>query len=84
MKIKTLTGTLTITLTLMSTLTISAKTYYAKPNGTGDGTSYEKAGALYLLTFLMDGASERVTPRAYAMTIREGGSALEPMDWPEV
>ena len=33
----------------MSALTISAKTYYAKPNGTGDGTSYEKAGAFTTL-----------------------------------
>ena len=28
----------------MGTLTLSAKTYYAKPDGKGDGSSYDKAG----------------------------------------
>ncbi len=34
-----------IALTLLLTVvTVSAKTYYAKPNGKGDGSSYDKAG----------------------------------------
>lgn len=35
--------TLTIAF-LVSALMLTAKTYYAKPNGTGDGSSYDKAG----------------------------------------
>ena len=30
---------------IVLTIAATAKTYYAKPNGTGDGTSYDKAGA---------------------------------------
>lgn len=37
--------TLLLTLTMLtSALMLTAKTYYAKPGGTGDGSSYEKAG----------------------------------------
>ena len=34
---------------IMLTIAATAKTYYAKPNGTGDGTSYDKAGAFTTL-----------------------------------
>lgn len=46
-----------------------------------DTTVFEQKGQLYLLTFLTDGASERVTPRAYALCIRETGSKLSPIAW---
>ena len=34
---------------ILLTIAATAKTYYAKPNGTGDGTSYDKAGAFTTL-----------------------------------
>ena len=46
-----------------------------------DTTVFEQDGQLYLLTFLTDGSSERVTPRAYALQLRESGSRLSPIPW---
>ena len=48
-----------------------------------DTTVFEQDGQLYLLTFLTDGASERVTPRAFTLNIREAGSELSPILWKE-
>lgn len=46
-----------------------------------DTTVYEQDGRLILLTFLTDGASERVTPKAYVLCLRNGGVELRPLDW---
>ena len=46
-----------------------------------DTTVFEQDGNWYLLTFLTDGLSERVTPRAYRMLFAESAVSLEPMCW---
>lgn len=46
-----------------------------------DTTVYEAEGSLRLLTFLTEAASERVTPRAYALTLNAAEAALRPLDW---
>lgn len=46
-----------------------------------DTTVFEKNGRLYLLTYLPDSATERVTPRAYALTLREDAAELSPIPW---
>ena len=48
-----------------------------------DTTVFAIEGRLYLLTFLTDGASERVTPRAYSLELRASGAVLIPVPWPE-
>lgn len=46
-----------------------------------DTTVFEQNGSWYLLTFLTDGLSERVTPRAYRMRFEEEQVGLEPLPW---
>lgn len=46
-----------------------------------DTTVYEEDGRLYLLTFLTDGTTERVTPKAYALLLRASGAELRPLAW---
>lgn len=46
-----------------------------------DTTVFEKNGCWYLLTFLTDGLSERVTPRAYRMQFAENSVSLEQLSW---
>ncbi len=45
-----------------------------------DTTVFEKNGKLYLLTFLTDGLTERVTPRAYELLLREN-PCLRQIPW---
>ena len=46
-----------------------------------DTTVFEQNGNWYLLTFLTDGLSERVIPRAYRMRFEEEKAALDPLPW---
>ncbi len=46
-----------------------------------DTTVYETDGGLRLLTFLTDGKTERVTPKAYALTLHTGEASLRPLEW---
>ena len=46
-----------------------------------DTTVFAREGNWYLLTFLTDGLSERVTPRAYRMQFGEETVDLEPLPW---
>lgn len=46
-----------------------------------DTTVFEKDGQLFLLTFLIDGFSERVTPQAYLFSMKEDGASLTPIKW---
>lgn len=46
-----------------------------------DTTVFEYGGQYYLLTFLTDGLSERVTPKAYRMNVEGSQVSLEPVEW---
>lgn len=46
-----------------------------------DTTVFAHKDQLYLLTYLPDSATERVTPRAYRLTIREEVADLSPIPW---
>ena len=46
-----------------------------------DTTVFEKDGKMYLLTFLPDAATERVTPRAYRMELFGETASLTPVSW---
>lgn len=46
-----------------------------------DTTVFEHNGQLYLLTYLPDTATERVTPRAYKLNFREGDASLAALSW---
>ena len=46
-----------------------------------DTTVYERDGKLILLTFLTDGKTERVTPKAYELQLSESGASLCPLEW---
>ncbi len=46
-----------------------------------DTTVFAQDGNWYLLTFLTDGLSERVMPRAYRMTFAEDAVSLEQLSW---
>lgn len=46
-----------------------------------DTTVYERGGSLFLLTFLSDGSSERVTPMAYTLDLQQSPAALRPLEW---
>ena len=46
-----------------------------------DTTVYELDGGLRLLTFLTDGRTERVTPRAFALELNRERASLRPLDW---
>ena len=46
-----------------------------------DTTVYETDGGLRLLTFLTDGKNERVTPRAYDLSLGAGEASLRPLEW---
>lgn len=48
-----------------------------------DTTVFEEDGQYYLLTFLTDGLSERVTPCAYAMDFLDSGVKLRCLQWRE-
>lgn len=48
-----------------------------------DTTVFEQSGQLYLLTFLPDTATERVSPRAYRLNLRKGEEGLIPLSWEE-
>lgn len=46
-----------------------------------DTTVFEQDGQLYLLTYLPDPASERVTPKAYRLDFHDGEAALTGLSW---
>lgn len=46
-----------------------------------DTTVFEKNGQLFLLTYLPDSATERVTPKAYRLTLREAVAEVVPLPW---
>lgn len=46
-----------------------------------DTTVYEWDGGLRLLSFLTDGKTERVTPRAYDLRLNVGEASLRPLEW---
>lgn len=46
-----------------------------------DTTVYARDGSLFLLTFLIDGATERVHPQSYRLQLRESGAELSPCSW---
>lgn len=48
-----------------------------------DSTVYEQDDQLYLLTFLTEGLSERVSPRAYAFLLSEQQAVLRQIRWPD-
>lgn len=48
---------------------------------TVDTTVFEREGQLYLLTYLPDTSTERVTPRAYMLNLREGEASLTALSW---
>ena len=48
---------------------------------TVDTTVFEQNGELYLLTYLPDSASERVTPKAYRLNLQHGEAELSPLSW---
>ena len=46
-----------------------------------DTTVFEREGQLYLLTYLPERATERVTPRAFRLNLRTNNPALTPIPW---
>lgn len=46
-----------------------------------DTTVFEKNGQLSLLTYLPDSATERVTPKAYRLTLREESAEVVSLPW---
>lgn len=46
-----------------------------------DTTVFERDGQLYLLTFLPDTATERVTPRVFRLNLQTNNPALTPIPW---
>ena len=46
-----------------------------------DTTVFEREGQLYLLTYLPDTATERVTPRAFRLNLKTNNPALTPVPW---
>lgn len=51
------------------------------PERAVDTTVWEEKGQLYLLTYLPEPGSERVTPRAFRLDIRNGKTSLSPIPW---
>lgn len=51
------------------------------PERAVDTTVFELDGRIYLLTYLPESGSERVTPRAYQLHFRDDGAALSPIPW---
>ena len=48
-----------------------------------DTTVFHQDGKLYLLTFLVNGADERVTPQAYELELHNGSTKLTALPWTE-
>ena len=46
-----------------------------------DTTVFERDGQMYLLTFLPDTATERVTPRVFRLNLQTNNPALTPIPW---
>lgn len=51
------------------------------PERAVDTTMFERNGQMYLLTYLPEPGSERVTPGAYRLELRDDGAKLSPIPW---